>query len=603
MSTSDPEAVLKPPADPASERLDGWKEIAAYLKREMRTVQRWEKSEGLPIHRHGHGNLATVYGYKSELDVWLKTRQPAFDDPRKEGRVGKDAGQIELEEEKSEPLPPPRPDWRVWARRVAVVLALAAVVYLLWRMIWPGPPKKVMLVVLPFENLSGDPQQDYFSDGLTDEITARLAGLEPDQLSVIARTTAMIYKGSKKNVQEIGHELRVQYVLEGTVRRANGRVRITTQLVQVSDQTHLLAEAYERDLSDILLLQSDVARTVADKIQIKLTRGRLRSPRPVNPEAYEAYLKGRFFWNKRYETRDGLERSVDYFEEAIRRDPNFALAYAGLADSYIMLGSNAVDALPPRVARPKAREAALKALHLDDSVAEAHTSLASIKLHYDWDFRGAETEFQRALELNDNYATAHQWYGNYLIVVGRPDQAIAEARRAHDLDPYSLIINVDLAWKLYMARRHDQAIEQCRKTIELEPNMFLAHYVAGMAYEQKGMYAEAISQFQRGNALSGSSPMMLLALGHAYAVSGKRDAARSTLAQLQQLSKQRYVPALYIAALYAGLGDKEQALHSLQKALDERSDQLVFLKAEPLADPVRSDPRFDAILGRVGLRP
>ncbi len=495
-----------------------------------------------------------------------------------------------------------------WISAAGIALLAA---YFAWKLVAgrlpsTAPQGKIMLAVLPYENLSGDPQQEYFSDGLTDETIAQLGGLDPERLGVIARTSAMKYKHTNKDVQQIGRELGVQYLLEGTVRRAGDRVRITAQLIQVSDQTHLLAETYERDLGDIFALQSDVAKAVADKIQIQLTapqRARLATPKPVKREAHEAYLRGRFFWNKRYEAEDWVKKSAEYFQEAIQEDPKFALAYAGLADYYNLLGSNGVDAMPPREARPKARAAAERALELDDSLAEAHTSLASILSAYDWNFQKAEEEFKRAMKLNANYATAHYWYSANLIAMGRLDEAIAESKRAQELDPLSLIVNLDLAWKYYLVRQYDQAIEQCRKTMELDPNLYLTDYILGIALEQKKDYPKAIFELQRGVSLSKTSPIMLMALGHAQAVSGNAAEVRKSLEELKKLSKQRYVPAVYLAAVYTGLGDKDRAFEWLEKAVDERSDQLINLNVEPMADSLRSDPRYKELIHRIGLPP
>jgi TolB-like protein/DNA-binding winged helix-turn-helix (wHTH) protein/Flp pilus assembly protein TadD len=502
---------------------------------------------------------------------------------------------------------PPRSIGRSWTLRVGLTALIGVLAFLVWKYVI-SPPRagKIMMAVLPFENLSGDKEQEYFSDGLTEETIAQLGGLEPERLGVIARTSAMQYKGTNKRTDQIGRELGVDYILEGSVRRAGGRVRITAQLIQVSDQTHLWANSYERDLRDVLALQSEVAQAIAHRIQINLTpqqKARLSSPHSVNPDAYEAYLKGRFFWNKRYETADGLKKSVEYFQDAAQKDSDFALAYAGLADSYSLLGSNPIDELPPREARPKAKAAAERAVELDDSLAEAHTSLASVKLSYEWDMPGAEREFKRAIELNPNYPTAHQWYGSYLMAMGRLDEALVESEHALALDPLSLVINIDLGKKFYMARQYDQAIGRCRKTIELNPDLYLTHYILGMALEQRGMYPEAISEFQQGKTLSRGSPIMVMALGHAYAASGNPGGAQRALGELQALSTRRYVPALYIAALYTALGDKNQAFQWLQQALGERSDQLVFLKMEPMSDSLRSDRRFQDLVRRIGLAP
>ncbi len=462
-----------------------------------------------------------------------------------------------------------------------------------------------MMAVLPLDNLSGDPAQEYFSDGLTDEMITQLLRLNPEKLGVISWTTVRAYKHTKNTAAGVGRELNVNYIVEGSVTRDGNPVRIRAQLIQVRDQTHLWAESYARSLSDALALQNEVAQAIATEIQVTLTpreRQRMATVRAVNPAAYDAYLLGRTFWNKRYETQDSLRESIGYFEEAILRDPSLPQAYAGLADSYSLLGSNAIDAQPPRSVFLKAEEAARQALRLDDTLAEAHTSLGLVKLISDWDFPGAEKEFKQALQINANYATAHEWYGSYLVATGRLGEAVGESRRAQELDPDSPIFKIDLAWKLYMARQYDQAIHQCQKTAEKYPAAFLTYYIQGMSLQQKGMYSEAIAKFQKGKELSEGSPIMLMALGYAYAASGNRAEAHKMLTQLQRLSTQRYVPALYFSAVYTGLGDKSQAFHWLEKAVEERSEQLVYLKVEPMADGLRSDPRFREVLRRIGVQ-
>lgn len=465
-------------------------------------------------------------------------------------------------------------------------------------------PSKTMLLVLPFENLSGEPRQDYISDGLTEELIAQLGKLNPEKLRVLARTTSMAYKHTTKPASQIGREMGVNYIIEGSVRQSNHRVRIVAQLIQVSDQTHVLTETFERDLSDVLALQSDVARAAADEIEIKLTPvqlARLERHRSVDPEAYLAYLRGRSYWNAR--TPDGLQKGIEFFNQAISRDPTYAPPYAGLADSYSLLAANGYDVLPPHEALPKAKAAALKAIELDETLAEAHTSLASARLVFDWDWAGAEKEFKRALELNPSYSTAHQWYGLYLRAMGRLDDAIEENKRALALDSRGLVTNVALAEAFYFSRKYDEAIDQCRRTLEIDPNFFLPYYIRGRVYEEKRMYPEALAEFEKGGTLSGNSPLMLMGLGHAYGASGNRKEAKRLLAQLEDLSRQRYVPPLYIAGVYEGLGEQDQAFAWLEKAFGERSDHLIYLERDPIADPTRTDPRFIALARRIGLPP
>ncbi|MGH9814035.1 MAG: tetratricopeptide repeat protein, partial [Candidatus Acidiferrales bacterium] len=371
--------------------------------------------------------------------------------------------------------------------------------------------------------------------------------------------------------------------------------------VHAPTDRHLWAKSYERDLSDILTLQSEVAREIAREVNVALTpreQARLAAARPTNPEAHELYLKGRYWWNKR--TEEELKKGLEYFQQAIEKDPGYALAYVGVADSYAMLGSDIVaPALPPHEARPLGKAAALKALELDPNLGEAHASLAAAYQYYDWDWAAAEREFRRAIELNPNYASAHQWYANYLVMFGRHAESLAEARRARELDPLSLIINVTFGWRFYFARRYDDALAQHRKTAELDPNFALARYSLGMTYEQKGMYEAALAEFRRALALSGDDPHALANLGHVYALAGNRVEARSVLAQLEQLAKKKYVPPYYVAEIYVALGEKEPAFRWLEKAYEERSSRLVFLKVEPRLDPLRDDPRFQDLVRRM----
>ena len=601
---------------PASDRLDSWKEIAAYLGREVRTVQRWEKKEGLPVHRHLHDKLGTVYAYKSELDAWRNSRRLVFEQEDQAEEAGQEesftpesgTSRPAEPEDTQEEAPPRRGAFRLATWSLLAVL-VAGGLYLGRRSFAPQPkPRagKVMLAVLPFENLSGDAQQEFFSDGITEEMITQLGRLQPDRLGVIARATMMQYKGGHKSVEEIGAELHVEYILEGSVRRAGDRVRIAARLIQVNDQTHLWAEDYDRDLRDILAIQSDVARAIAGQIQLKLTpaqttltasRARLglAGTRAVNPEAYDAYLRGRFFWNNR--TDEGLKKSIDEFNLAIQKDPNDALAYAGLADSYDVLGFFGL--LPPQEAYRKAKAAALKALELDDSIAEAQVSLADVAYHYERDWAGAERQFKRALELNPNYPTAHQWYAVFLDVMGRTEEARVEIDRARALDPLSLVIHTDTASHFYYARQYDQAIEEARKALEMVPDFPLGHVWLGMAYLQKKSYSEAIAEFRRARATWPTNMTVLALLGHAYGAAGQHSEALNVINELKSLSRQRYVSPACFAVVYIGMGDRNQAFQWIDKAYQEHAPLLARLKSEPLVDSLRSDPRFNRIVARL----
>jgi TolB-like protein/DNA-binding winged helix-turn-helix (wHTH) protein/Tfp pilus assembly protein PilF len=454
------------------------------------------------------------------------------------------------------------------------------------------------LVVLPFENLSADKDQAYFADGMTDELIAHLAKIR--SLRVISRTSSMEYKGTHKTLSQIARDLNVDAVVEGTVLRSGDRVRITAELVQVATDRHLWAETYESHLGDILTLQSHVASAIVNEIRVKLTpedQVRLATARPVSAQSYENYLKGRYYWNKR--SQEGLTKAIDYFQLAIEQDPNYALAYAGLADCYSIIGSAIVGTVPTSEVAPKARVAALKSLELDNTLAEAHTSLATVRFNYDWDWNAAASGFRRALELNPSYATAYQRNSLYLMSMGHTSESIAEMNRAHDLDPLSISTNFSLGWRLYMAREYDQAIEQLRNTIDMDPDFVLPHLVLGQAYEQEKMYDQAITELRRAADISQSSPPAVAALARTYAVSGRTTEARKLLDQLMEQSKKRYVSPFYIAIVYAGLGENDQALDWIEKAYKDRSNAIVFAKVDPQLDALRSTPRFQFLLHRL----
>lgn len=485
---------------------------------------------------------------------------------------------------------------------VAVLFIAAAALTWSVRTRARGPAGRAVLAVLPFENLIGDTGQDYLVDGVTEEVITQLGRLDPQRLGVISRSSAMTYKGAKKTAAEVGRELGADYILEGSVRRTGERVRITAQLIDTRDATHLWAENYDREVAGVLAVQSEVAGAVARAIQLTLTpqqQARLAAPRPVNREVLEAYLKGRYFWNKRAE--GALKTGIDYFQQAVEKDPSYALAYTGLADSYIVLGTTLYGALPPTEAMPKAKAAAERALALDGTLAEAHTSLAFARFYYDWDWAGAEAGFKRAIELNPNYSTTHQWYALHLAALGRMDEAIAETKRARELDPLSLTVNTIQGRVLYYADQSDGAIAQLRKTIDLDPRFHPAHVFLGLAHEQRGSHHEAIAEFERAVQLSTRDPVSLGLLAHAYGISGEIHQAKNILRELEQLSNKRYVSPMNIAWIHAGLRSNDQAFAWLQRAYEERSGWLVHLNNEPVFDSLRSDPRFTELARRVGL--
>lgn len=457
------------------------------------------------------------------------------------------------------------------------------------------------LVVLPLENVSGDKDQDYFADGMTDELIAHLGKIR--SLRIISRTTAMAYKDNRKPLSEIARDLNVDGVVEGTVLRAGNRVRITAELVQVSTDRQIWAESYESPVGDILTLQGQVANAIVNQISVQLTpedQKRLTtSPRLVNPEAYEDYLKGRYYWNKRSD--EGISKAIEYFEAATKKDPNYALGYAGLADCYSVVGSTIVGTMPPAEAGLKAKAAAQKALGIDSLLGEAETSLASVRFNYDWDWPAAANGFQRAIELNPSYATAYQRYSLYLIAMGRAQESVEQINLARQLDPLSLSINFSLGWRLYMGRHYELAIQQLRNTLEMDPNFALAHLVLGETFEQQGNYPQAIEQLQKATAISPNSPLMVAGLGHAYGVAKRPAEARALLNQLMEQSKKQYVAPFYIALVYAGLGENDAAIDWLEKAYEDHSNGLVFVKVDPELDTLRSNPRFKELQNKMHL--
>jgi TolB-like protein/DNA-binding winged helix-turn-helix (wHTH) protein/Tfp pilus assembly protein PilF len=494
--------------------------------------------------------------------------------------------------------------WKLWATAAAMVglVVLVGVLLLLARLDAGGWRENFLaraatihirsIAVLPLENLSGDTAQEYFVDGMTDALVSELAHIS--SLNVISRTSSMRYKGTHKPLPEIARELNVDGIVEGSVVQSSERVRVNAHLIQAATDRHLWTGIYERNLGDAVVLQSEVAQAIANAIQLQLTpqeQARLARKQSVDPQAYEFYLRGRYFWNKF--TDAGVLKSIDYFQQAIQRDPNDALAYAGMADAYTVRTD-----LSPKEQSSKSKAMARTALQIDEGLAEAHNALAANLFWYDWDWAGAEKEFLRAIALNSNYAMAHQWYGQFQRAMGRQNWA-AEVKRAHELDPLSLVI-AGGAWYANSGR-YDLWIDNLRKKLELDPKFALGYSQLGGVYMQKGMYPEAIAQFQKGVKLSDGAPDDLSTLGYAYGMSGKRREALKIVQQLSLLSKRRYVSPYEVAMIYVGLREKDLAFDWLQKVMADRYYKLVWLKYERRMDPIRSDPRYDELIRQVGL--
>jgi len=455
------------------------------------------------------------------------------------------------------------------------------------------------IAVLPFENLSHDPDNAYFADGIQEEILTRLSKIA--DLKVISRTSTQRYKGTPTNLLEIAKQLGVAHILEGTVQKAADQVRVNVQLINAQTDSHLWAEKFDRNLADIFAVESEIATKIADTLQAKLTGSEKQAiaARPTeNSEAHQLYLKGRYFLSRR--TEEGLKKSVEFFNQAIDKDSSYALAYSGLADSNMYLLKLAfLRGLSRKESYERAKAAATKALELDDNLAEAHTSLALVKMEYEWEWASSEGEFKRAIQLNPGFAEAHHQYSHYLTAMGRSSESLAESLRALELDPLSLVLNGHLAWHYLYARQYDQAIQQCQKTAELDRNYPETADFRGLAYEQKGMYREAIAELQMAVNLSGNSPHIKAELGHAYAIAGETTPALDILDELKRGSTETHISSYDIAVIYIGLGRKDQALEALENAYQERSEWLRYVKVDPRLDPLRGDPRFEKLANQV----
>ena len=473
----------------------------------------------------------------------------------------------------------------------AALAVLVAAVSLYWLV---GRKEAVeALAVLPFVNVGGDPNTEYLSDGITENLINDLSRLP--RLRVSARSVVFRYKGREADPQKAGRDLGVGVVLTGRVVQRGENLNIQADLMKVADASQLWGRQYERKFSDLIAVQEEIAREVSEKLRLRPVQAKRYTE---NTEAYQLYLKGRYYWNRG--TGETVKRAVEHFQQAIDKDPNYALAWSGLAESYAVYDTYRV--LPAQEAMPRAKEAARKAIDLDETLAEPHAALGYVKTYYDWDWPGAEKELKRALELNPLYATAHNWYSLYLESVGRPEEAVAASRRAQEIEPLSLIIMSVVGRHLVAARRYDQAIEQLRKVLDLDPNFGRAHWFLGLAYEQKAMYPEAIATFRKGLSLTGGEATILGSLGHAYGVSGNRAEAQKALAELLEQSKTRYVAPLDMGFVYLGLGDRDKALEWFEKGYEDHSSYIPAAAVDPRLDSIRGEPRFQNLLRRMGLK-
>jgi TolB-like protein/Flp pilus assembly protein TadD len=586
------EATLTPKtgADARGRRLESWKEIAAYLGRDVTTVRRWEKHEGLPVYRLLHNRLGSVYAYTAELDAWREERAPAAATDAAEARPVSEVVRSGAHT-------------RTVAALVALALALA--VGLIWFVrerttIQPASASGGIrsLAVLPLQNFSGNPEQDYLSDGMTEALIARLSAIHA--LRVISRTSAMQFKGTRKSVPAIGKELNVDAVIEGSVLRSGDKIRVTVQLIRADSDEHLWSGTYDRELQDVLALQSDVTQGIAGHIENAVTgvpRGSPVAPRTVEPGVYEAYLKGRFALHK--SSRAGLEEALLHFQAAVDADGTFAPAYAGLAATYEALGL-VFYGEPPGETRSKTLVAARKALELDPELAEARALLANA-LQKDWRWAEAEVEYRQAIELSPSDAAAHAGLADWLLCQGRTEEALASARRAQEIDPRAFS-GGQVGWILFQARRYDEAIRELRTALTVKPRDPMTVWLLGFALTGAGQFDEAIRTLEEAASLSDRSSAVLGVLVHAYAGAGRRTKALRVLGELQRRREKGYVPPAAFLNAYLGLGDKEEAFAWMERSAEERSNIMQFLKVHPFFDSVRGDPRFAAFLRRANFQ-
>ena len=584
------------PLEDQLDRLDSWKEIAAYLKRDVTTAQRWEKREGMPVHRHLHDKGGSVYALTEELDAWIQSRRPRRDEPEKEPEAEIPPAASNVHGATAALRSPP------WFALVAVLcLCLAAAAWLVFRhraTVTVEPiPKIQSLAVLPLRNLSGDSTQEYLADGITEALIGRLANIH--DLRVISHTSVMRFKDPQLSIPVIARTLGVDAVVEGSVIKQGDRIRVTAQLIRGATDEHFWSQTYDREMPDVLTLESELALSIAEKVEVTITgkeHQRISSAGPVTPEVYESYLKGMFALGQG--TRAGVEQSISFFEETLNKDATFAPAYLGLEVAYTNLGTVFVGGRP-EATRPKVTIFARKALALDPDLVDAHVGLANV-LQEEWHWTEAEAEYRRALELGPNNADAHAGFALWLLCQGRTDEALARIQRARALDPVGISGN-SVAWILFQAHRYDDAIRESRSELALKPDNAVNLTGLGFALIANNQPADAMPVLEKAISISHGSPAATGILIRAYAHAGRRSDAMRLLAELKRRREAGYIPAGAFVNAYLGLGDNEQAFYWLEQAYKEQSNILQFLKTHPYFDPIRGDPRFAELVRRVGL--
>jgi TolB-like protein/Flp pilus assembly protein TadD len=576
-------------------RLDSWKAIAVYLNRDVSTVRRWERREGLPVHRHLHHKLGSVYAFPSEIDRWWGSRHVGLD------RAGR-GEELAAQRPSAGPLPPTSAEKReserhppaVWVKRGLLAASLAVLVVT----IQIGAPRApriadagASVAVLPFQHVAVNDDADILVDGLTEGIINSLSAAS--HLKVISSASVFRYKGKSIHSRQAGRDLGVRAVLLGRVTQLNGRLTLAVELVDARDDRQLWGQTYERGAANLGLLHEEIARHVTRTLTGREPAG-FTSRYRQNAAAYELYLRGRYHWNKR--TPEDFRRAVNEFSQIIEKDPAYAPAYAGLADSYTLM-AYFYNLIPFDEARVKARAAAAKALELDESLAEAHMSMAGVLEFEQWDWAGAEREYRRAIELSPNYASAYHWYANNLSIRGRHDEAIAQGTRAAELDPLSPIVHVALGHAYYLADRHDEAIGQFQRALEIEPSFANAHQMLGQAYARKGLYEEAVAEFRKAD--TAGRWLWKSALAHVYTRMGRHDAAGQIVRTFK--SRRPEVSLVTVAALFAAVGERDEPLALLTQAIDQGDPDISFIKSLLAFESLRGDRAFQALLRRIGL--